>query len=118
MEKDVGYSIIYLSDREKFEISTNRTMLRRTFVQNGIRYEQLYERVTDSLRIGEIEDKSVNWKVFGGQNYFVIRQANADNKYTENIKIVKKENARLHGILNYTVETSPENYIYYVKRKG
>lgn len=121
LEKGVGYITIYLSDKEKYDLSANGTVLRRTFVQNGIRYEHLYERVVEPLCIRQIEEKSVNWKVFGaksGQSYYVVLQANANNQYTGNIKIVKKEYATIHGKICCTVEASAENFSYYVKRKG
>lgn len=119
--KGVGYSTIYLSDKEKYELSTNGTVLRRTFVKNDIQYEHLYEKVIDPLRIRAIEEKSMNWKAFGvnsGQDYYVIRQANADNKYNENIKIVKKIYASVRGIISHSVEARPEDFSYYVRRKG
>lgn len=99
--------------------------MRWSFVRDRSRYEYLYERITDPLRIRRIEEKSVNWKVLDvkrTQDYYVIRQANAENKYTGNIKIVKKSNADVHriGIIpwSYSVEASAEDYSYYIKRKG
>lgn len=62
----------------------------------------------------------MNWKVLGvndNRNYYVIRQANAENKFTDNIKIVKKSCASVHGIVNISVEAKADSYSYYVKRR-
>lgn len=105
----------------KIELSTNGTVLRRTATQNGIPHEYLYERVTDPARIRAIEEKSVNWKLMEpacAKSHYVIRQANAENKYTGNIKIVNKSKGVVKGVINLSVDARPEDFSYYVKRKG
>lgn len=122
LEKGVGYSTIYCSkdNREKYELSTNGTILRRTFGKNNVPYEELYEKVSDPQHIKNIEARSPIWKVFGvnsGQDYYVINQENSYKQWTGNIKIIKKINAKLSGIWKYSVEEKRENsFSYYVKR--
>lgn len=120
LEKGVGYVAVYCSESMKIELSANGTVLRWTVVQKGIPYEYLYEQVTDPACISAIEDKSVNWKLMDvrfSKSHYVIGQANAENKYTGNIKIVNKSRAVVKGFMNHTVAARQEDFSYYVKRK-
>lgn len=118
LEKGVGYETIYCSDKEKVEISTSHSELRKTLLMNG--REIQYKRESNPDTIREIETRSVNWKLRGADNskgYYVEIQLNAENKPTGNIRIVPHRYAKIVGLLSPKLEADKEKYTYYVRRK-
>ena len=121
MDNSVRYVTIYDSEVAKVELSTNGIILRRKGIQNNRHYEYLYERVTDPVRIRAIEERSVNWMLLEpaySKNHYVLRQADAQNRPTGNIKVVEKKLAFLKGFISLSVDARPEDFSYYERRKG
>ena len=113
---------IYLSDKEKFEISTNGTVLRRTLFKKDGPHEYLYQRECNPAQIREIEDRSVNWRLYGvgsPKGYYVEIQLNAENKATGNIRIVSHRNAKMvqTGFFTSQLVVEKGKHTYYVRRK-
>lgn len=125
MEKGVGYTTIYSSKKNKIELSTNATILRRTLKTDSSQHEYLYMKVTASADIKNIEYKSEKWKVLEGdhnRSYNIMMQLNSENKSTGNIKIVNKTKSKVNGLKDKSVIARQEDFSYYIrynkKRKG
>ncbi len=110
---------IYLSDKEKVEVTANGTVLRRTLLKKDGPHEYLYHRESNPAQIREIEERSVNWKRRGERSpkgYYVEIQLDAENKGTGNIRIVSHRNV-VKKLIPPQIVVDKENYIYYVRRK-
>ena len=118
LESGVGYSLIYKSDKVKYELSNKKTILRKTVCKNGKTIESLYERIIDISVKHKIELKSINWKIIDEhpkKEYYILVQCNAENKPTGNIKIVKKSKAKWN-FFKKNVEANDDDWMYYVRR--
>lgn len=115
------YRIIYKIKNLKMELSIDKKLLKTTLTKDGEKEVHHYKNVSEPKGIGAIEDRSVNWKLMDPRfdkkkNYYIIIQLDAENKPTNNIKIVSRDKCDVRGILNLSVTAKPKDFLYYVKK--
>jgi len=119
--KGVGYRTIYLSEKKKYELSKEETILRQTEINYGRPRETLYERVDSLAEIRTIEYMSQRWEEPETGNfygYFVMEQLKASGKPTGCIKVVKRSKAIVVGNWSFhkKVKADRADWTYYKRR--
>ena len=110
---------VYRSRILQYDLS-ERT-LRRISIQNGIKREFLYKRITDMQMIWQIErinySKWVVQDVNLSKDYIILRQIIDDYhpRYTGYYKVVKMTNATIKQWATTRVDAKPEHWMYYGK---
>jgi hypothetical protein len=76
-----------------------------------------YELVKDKDLIRKIEAQSEYWIVRTDERFYILVQADSQNRPLGNIKLVEKSKARKKGVFNITVEANADDWTYYKRRK-
>ena len=124
MVKGAGYTTIYRSPSgfRKYELSAQKTMLRRTVDIDSSRRESLYKKVDNIKEIDKAEFKSERWELYGigdeYRDYYVLEQLTAADELTGYIKVIPKSRAKVRGLLNKEVEAERRDCMYYKRRTG
>lgn len=69
---------------------------KREFLRiNKKKNESVYKRISDLSEISQINDKSMRWgDPYEGTNYYIQMQLNSEGDWLENIRIIRKNEAR------------------------
>lgn len=111
---------IYRDDCKRYELLAQKTILRKTVIQNGRRNQILYSRVDNQLDKNKIEHRSVNWKALKSNSYLILIQADANNRPTGYLKIIENIKAVINknffGKVESVTARRQEDWIYYTRR--